>query len=145
MVSPQTHSWRLVAPNGDASPVVRLSLDNVQEFPGEIAWRDTAPSPTIRIISWSIGARLHARPSLKLTQLAKTFSGSVEIALSPEGPWINAKSPVSVMRVRVPSGSLLYVRTKWVDAAAAVDAIVALVASQFDADHVNTCSSSTDA
>jgi phosphocarrier protein HPr len=88
---------------------------------------------------------LHARPSLKLTQLAKTFSGSVEIALSPAGPWINAKSPVSVMRVRVPSGSLLYVSAKGVDAAAAVDAIVALVASQFDEDHADTCSSSTDA
>jgi hypothetical protein len=36
MVSPQTHSWRLVSPNGDASPVVRLSLGNAQEFPGEL-------------------------------------------------------------------------------------------------------------
>ena len=52
---------------------------------------------------------------------------------------------MSVMRVRVPSGSLLYVSAKGVDAAAAVDAIVALVASQFDEDHADTCSSSTDA
>jgi phosphocarrier protein HPr len=87
---------------------------------------------------------LHARPSLKLTQLAKTFAGSVEIAVSSEGPWVNAKSPVSVMRVRVPRGTLLHVRAKGADAAAAVDAVVALVASQFDDDHVDTYSSSGD-
>jgi phosphocarrier protein HPr len=87
---------------------------------------------------------LHARPSLKFTQLAKTFAGSVEIAVSPEGPWVNAKSPVSVMRVRVPRDTLLYVRAKGADAAAAADAVVALVESQFNEDHADTYSSSGD-
>ncbi|MGD0105623.1 MAG: HPr family phosphocarrier protein [Rhodopila sp.] len=71
---------------------------------------------------------LHARPSMKLTQLAKTFPGSVEIAVSPEGPWVDAKSPVKVMRFRVPQGALLHIRA---DEAAAAVAVVALVQSEF--------------
>jgi len=74
---------------------------------------------------------LHARPSVKLTQLAKTFAGSVEIAVSPEGPWVDAKSPVKVMRVRVPQGALLHVRAEGADAAAAVDAVVTLIRREF--------------
>ena len=64
---------------------------------------------------------LHARPAVKLTQLAKTFSGAVEIAVSPDGPWVDAKSPVKVMRVRVPRDAVLHVRASGVDAAAAAD------------------------
>jgi len=74
---------------------------------------------------------LHARPSVKLTQLAKTFAGSIEIAESPDGPWVDAKSPVKVMRVRVAQGARLHIRAAGSDAAAAVKAVVALVESQF--------------
>ncbi len=35
---------------------------------------------------------LHARPSVKLTQLPKTFGPKNEFATSPEGPWLDAKS-----------------------------------------------------
>jgi phosphocarrier protein HPr len=78
---------------------------------------------------------LHARPAVKLTQLAKTFTGAVEIAISPEGPWVDAKSPVKVMRVRVPRGAILHVRASGDDAAAAAEAVVALVESRFHEEH----------
>ena len=39
---------------------------------------------------------LHARPSVKLTKLAKRFSARIEIAADSEGPWIDAKSIVKV-------------------------------------------------
>jgi phosphocarrier protein len=71
---------------------------------------------------------LHARPAMKLTQLAKKFAGAVEIAVTPEGPWVDAKSPVKVMRVRVPQGAMLHVRS---DEAAAAAAVVALVEKHF--------------
>ena len=64
---------------------------------------------------------LHARPSVKLTQLAKTFACRVEIALSAEGPWVDAKSPVKVMRVKAPRGAFLHVRTSGPGAGAAAD------------------------
>jgi phosphocarrier protein len=77
---------------------------------------------------------LHARPSVKLTQLAKTFQSIVEIALNPEGPWADAKSPVKVMRVKAPKGATLYFRTQGNDDAAAIKAVVELVAHKFGED-----------
>jgi dihydroxyacetone kinase phosphotransfer subunit len=74
---------------------------------------------------------LHARPSVKLTQLAKTFTSSVEIALSADGPWHDAKSPVKVMRVKAPKGATLHVRAIGPDARAALVAVIALVNDGF--------------
>lgn len=74
---------------------------------------------------------LHARPSVKLTQLAKTFQCRVEIALSADGPWVDAKSPVKVMRVKAPRGAVLHVRTFGTGARVAADALVALVRAGF--------------
>ena len=75
---------------------------------------------------------LHARPSVKLTQLAKTFDCRVEIALSVDGPWVDAKSPVKVMRVMAPRGAVLYVRASGKNARAAAAALVGLVRDGFD-------------
>jgi phosphocarrier protein len=75
---------------------------------------------------------LHARPSVKLTRLAKTFACDIEIALSADGPWVDAKSPVKVMRVKAPQGSILHVRVTGEDAPAAARAIMALVEAGFD-------------
>jgi phosphocarrier protein len=47
---------------------------------------------------------LHARPSVKLTKLAKTFGANIDIAPGPDGPWIDAKSIVRVMGAKVPQG-----------------------------------------
>jgi len=74
---------------------------------------------------------LHARPSVKLTQLAKRFSASIEFALSPEGPWTDAKSPVKVMRVKAPKGATLHFRVSGQDEATALDAVLALVRDKF--------------
>ncbi len=74
---------------------------------------------------------LHARPSVKLTQLAKTFAAQIEFALAPDGPWTDAKSPVKVMRVKAPKGATLYFRADGSDAAAALNAVIGLVAHKF--------------
>ena len=74
---------------------------------------------------------LHARPSVKLTQLAKTFAASIDLALSPDGPWADAKSPVKVMRVKAPKGTTLHFRVAGEDAPAALAAVLALVESGF--------------
>ena len=74
---------------------------------------------------------LHARPSVKLTQLAKTFDCRVEIALSADGPWVDAKSPVMVMRVKAQRGAVLHVRASGKGARAAVDALMTLVRGGF--------------
>jgi phosphocarrier protein HPr len=75
---------------------------------------------------------LHARPAVKLTQLAKSFGATVELALEPDGPWVDAKSPVRIMRVKAPKGALLYFRAWGGDADAAIGAMVDLVERRFD-------------
>jgi phosphocarrier protein HPr len=77
---------------------------------------------------------LHARPAVKLTQLAKSFAAMVELALEPDGPWVDAKSPVRIMRVKAAKGTLLHFRASGSDADAAVGALVDLVARGFDED-----------
>lgn len=74
---------------------------------------------------------LHARPSVKLTQLAKTFACKVEISLRADGPWVDAKSPVKVMRVQVSQGATLHVRSSGADADVATNTIVTLIRDGF--------------
>ena len=74
---------------------------------------------------------LHARPSVKLTQCAKRFAATIEIALATEGPWTDAKSPVKVMRVKAPQGATLFFRVFGSDGEAALAAMLALVHDGF--------------
>jgi phosphocarrier protein len=75
---------------------------------------------------------LHARPCVKLTQLAKSFACNLEVALAPDGPWVDAKSPVKIMRVKASQGAVLHFRARGTDAAAAVAGVVELVERRFD-------------
>ena len=77
-------------------------------------------------------AGLHARPTLKLTMLAKTFAAKIEIAAKPDGPWIDAKSVVKVMAMKVPKDGTLHFRAVGDRAEEAVAAIVAMVDRDFD-------------
>jgi phosphocarrier protein HPr len=74
---------------------------------------------------------LHARPSVKLTQLAKRFGASIEFALDSAGPWVDAKSPVKVMRFKAAKGATLHFRAIGPDASAALAAVLALVEGGF--------------
>lgn len=82
------------------------------------------------LITHDVG--LHARPSVKLTKLAKAFSARIDLALAEAGPWIDAKSIVKVMATKAPKGSTVYLRAEGKDAGDAVEAIVGLVQRDFD-------------
>jgi len=75
---------------------------------------------------------LHARPSVKLTKLAKRFRADVSLAIAEEGPWIDAKSIAKVMGAKVPENSILYFEAEGEDAGDAVDALVTLVERDFE-------------
>ena len=75
---------------------------------------------------------LHARPAVKLTKLAKTFTSAVEIRADDAGKWISAKSPNAVMKLKAAHGVPLHIRAAGGDARAAVDALVALVGRDFN-------------
>ena len=81
------------------------------------------------ILSHAVG--LHARPSVKLTKLAKAFQSRIDLGLSPDGPWIDAKSIVKVMATKAPKDSTIYFRAEGTDAKAALEALVTLVDGDF--------------
>lgn len=90
----------------------------------------TSPVTGSALLTNAVG--LHARPSVKLTQLAKTFSSVISVATDAAGPWIDAKSPVKIMRVKAPKGTTLYFEALGDDAADAIVALVDLVERRFD-------------
>lgn len=75
---------------------------------------------------------LHARPSVKLTQAAKRFQARIEVATGADGPWVDAKSPVRIMRVKASNGETLHFRASGEDAQDALDTLVGLVGRKFD-------------
>jgi len=89
------------------------------------------------LITHDVG--LHARPSVKFTKLAKTFAAQVEMALDAAGPWIDAKSIVKVMAAKAPRGTTIHLRAEGEGAGAALEALVDLVARDFDeGDHARS-------
>ena len=74
---------------------------------------------------------LHARPAIKVTQLAKSFAAEVWIGLSEEGPWIDAKSIARVLGMKTPNDTLVYFAAAGADAEAAVRALARLVGNDF--------------
>ena len=90
---------------------------------------NVAPLTASAVLVNEVG--LHARPSVKLTQCAKRFAAGIELALAPDGPWTDAKSPVKVMRVKAPKGATLYFRATGGDGKAALAALLALVNDGF--------------
>lgn len=75
---------------------------------------------------------LHARPAVKMTKLAKSFSAKVQLAFAADGPWIDAKSVVKVMALKAPKGAVLHFSASGGDADAAVAALTDLVRRDFD-------------
>jgi phosphocarrier protein HPr len=87
------------------------------------------------LLTNSIG--LHARPSVKLTKLAKTFKAHIEVGLTASGPWVDAKSIVKVMAVKAAKGTVLHFRAKGHDARPALAALRELVALDFHEDEAD--------
>lgn len=83
------------------------------------------------VIRHAVG--LHARPSVKLTKLAKAFQSRIDLGLSEDGPWVDAKSIVKVMATKAPQDSMIFFQAEGTDAEAAVAALVTLVEQDFEA------------
>jgi len=75
---------------------------------------------------------LHARPAIKFTKLAKTF-GEAEIKVrgAPAGNWVDAKSIVKVMGLKLGCGTVLEIDAAGAEADAAVSALRGLVEDNF--------------
>ena len=82
------------------------------------------------VITHKIG--LHARPSVKLTKLAKQFRSSIRLRGENGTDWVNAKSINKVMALKVKMGERLSFEADGPDADDAVGALVDLVRRNFD-------------
>ena len=75
---------------------------------------------------------LHARPAVKLTKLAKSFAAEIRLRGSPDGEWVDAKSIVKVMGLKLRTGTVLEMRAKGEAAAPALAALQSLIERDFD-------------
>jgi phosphocarrier protein len=75
---------------------------------------------------------LHARPAVKLTKLAKTFPAEVRLRAAPDGAWVDAKSLVKVLALKLRSGREVELEAEGQDADVAVEALAGLVRRDFD-------------
>ncbi len=78
---------------------------------------------------------LHARPAVQLVQLAAEFDAETELRVR-EGAWTDARSLSSVMKLKVASGTELFVRSRGAQAAAALEALVAFIEQSFEQEPV---------
>ena len=58
---------------------------------------------------------LHARPSVKLTKLAKGFESEIRLRGGEAGAWVNAKSIVKVMALKAPANTTLVFEAEGAD------------------------------
>jgi phosphocarrier protein len=75
---------------------------------------------------------LHARPAIALSRLAKQFSASILVKSEDGGEWVDAKSIVRLMALRVAKGGQLQFSVRGPDAARAIAEVAALIARNFN-------------
>jgi phosphocarrier protein HPr len=78
---------------------------------------------------------LHARPAVKLTKLAKSFPATLRLRQAPEGSWVDAKSIVKVMGLKMRTGTLLELEAEGEAAEQALSELRSLVERDFDEAH----------
>ena len=77
---------------------------------------------------------LHARPAVRLTRLAKTFPATIRVRPLPSGTWIDAKSIVKVMALKLRTGTEIEIEAEGEGAEAAIASLGGLVTRNFDED-----------
>ena len=75
---------------------------------------------------------LHARPAVKLAQLAAGFDANVEIRAGDDGEWVRARSTARVMKLKAGAQSTIHLRAEGSQADDALSALVAFVRRDFD-------------
>jgi phosphoenolpyruvate-protein phosphotransferase (PTS system enzyme I) len=74
---------------------------------------------------------LHARPAVKLAQLAAGFAANVQLRLD-DGDWIKAKSVAKVMKLKATENTMLHLRAEGDDADEALTVLLEFVNRDFD-------------
>ena len=83
-----------------------------------------------RTVDISNARGLHARASAKFVKLASTFDA--EVTVSRDGATVDARSIMGLMMLAAGPGSQIDIAAEGPDAAAAIQALAALVEAKFD-------------
>ena len=75
---------------------------------------------------------LHARPAVKLAQLAAGFDANVEIRAGDDGEWVRARSTARVMKLKAGAHATIHFRAEGSEADDALSALVEFVRRDFD-------------
>jgi phosphocarrier protein HPr len=75
---------------------------------------------------------LHARPAVSWTKLAKNFKSRIQLATNQEGPWVDGKSIVRVLGLKVRQNATIHMQASGEDADAAIIALIKFVETDFD-------------
>jgi len=75
---------------------------------------------------------LHARPAVKLTRLAKGFAADIRLRGLPDGDWVDAKSIVKVMALKLKTGTVVELEAVGAGAEAAIAGLAGLIERNFD-------------
>ena len=75
---------------------------------------------------------LHARPAVKLAQLAARFDANIEIRAGEDGEWVRARSTARVMKLKAGAQSTIHFRAEGSEADDALSALVEFVRRDFD-------------
>ncbi len=86
---------------------------------------------------------LHARPAVRMAQLAAGFEAEIEVRLGDEGEWIRARSTARLMKLKAVAQSVIHFRAEGVQAGDAVSALVDFVRRDFDEEPVATGTDAT--
>ena len=81
---------------------------------------------------------LHARPAVKLAQLAAGFDANIEIRAGEDGEWVRARSTARVMKLKAGAQSTIHFRAEGSQADDALSALVDFVRRDFDEDPAAT-------
>ena len=84
---------------------------------------------------------LHARPAVKLAQLAAGFDANIEIRAGEDGEWVRARSTARVMKLKAGARSTIHFRAEGNQADDALSALVDFVRRDFDEDPAATSGS----
>ncbi|MFO1350589.1 MAG: HPr family phosphocarrier protein [Gammaproteobacteria bacterium] len=74
---------------------------------------------------------LHARPAVKLAQLAARFKADVRLRID-DGDWVPAKSTAKILKLKARVNAILQFRAEGEDAPQALSELVAFVERDFD-------------
>ena len=80
---------------------------------------------------------LHARPAVKLAQLAAGFDANIEVRAGDDGEWVRARSTARVMKLKAGAHSTIHFRAEGSEADDALSALVDFVRRDFDEDPSN--------